>query len=68
MGAIMVEARPKAKQAIFGSTSDNIKYAKGVKDELKKMGHFVELVYCSRSKIIIQAWCKNQYSECTYYT
>ena len=45
MGAIMVEARTKAKLAIFGSASDKVKYAKGVKDELKKIGHFVELVF-----------------------
>ena len=50
----MGEARAKAKLAIFGGASDNVKYAKGVKDELKKMGHFFELVYCSRSKIILK--------------
>ena len=50
--AIMVEARSKAKLAIFGSASDNVKYAMGVEQELKKMGHFVELIYCSRSKIL----------------
>ena len=48
----MVEARSKAKLAIFGSASDNVTYAMGVEQELKKMGHYVELIYCSRSKIL----------------
>ena len=40
----MVEARSKAKLAIFGSANDNVTYAMGVEQELKKMGHYVELI------------------------
>ena len=50
--SLISDARSKAKLDLFGQPEDNVKYASGVASEMKRMGHFVELVYCRRSKVI----------------
>ena len=50
--SIIQDARAKAKFDIFGSPEDNVKYAHSVARELKEMGHFVELLYCTRAKVV----------------
>ena len=46
--SILQEARTDAKAQLFGVAVDNVKYAEGMKLELKKDGHIVELMYTSR--------------------
>ena len=50
--SIIQDARAKAKFDIFGSPEDNVKYAHSVARELKDLGHFVELLYCTRAKVV----------------
>jgi hypothetical protein len=40
----MQEARTEAKAQFFGIAEENVKYAEGMKSELEKDGHVVELV------------------------
>jgi hypothetical protein len=42
------EARTEAKAQLFGVAEDNVKFAEGMKSELEKEGHVVELVYTNR--------------------
>ena len=46
--SILQEARTEAKVQLFGVTEDNVKFAEGMKSELEKEGHVVELVYMNR--------------------
>ncbi len=46
--SILQEARTNAKAQLFGVAEDNVKFAEGMKSELEKEGHIVELVYTSR--------------------
>jgi len=46
--SILQEARTDAKAQLFGIAADNVKYAEGMKLELEKDGHIVELMYMSR--------------------
>jgi hypothetical protein len=46
--SILQEARTNAKAQLFGVTEDNVKFTEGMKSELEKEGHVVELVYTSR--------------------
>ena len=46
--SILQEAKTKAKAQLFGVAEDNVKFAEGVKSELEKEGHVVELVYTNR--------------------
>jgi len=39
---------PNAKAQLFDVAEDNVKFAEGMKSELEKEGHIVELVYTSR--------------------
>ena len=50
--SIIQDARSKAKLEIFGSPEDNVKYARAVASDLKEMGHLVEMLYCTRSKVV----------------
>ena len=46
--SILQEARSDAKAQLFGIAAENVKYAEGMKSELEKDGHIVELMYMSR--------------------
>jgi hypothetical protein len=46
--SILQEARTEAKAQLFGVAEDNVKFAEGMKSELEKEGHVVELVYTNR--------------------
>jgi hypothetical protein len=43
--SILQEARTEAKAQLFGVAEDNVKFAEGMKSELEKEGHIVELVH-----------------------
>jgi hypothetical protein len=47
-GSILQEARIEAKAQLFGVAEDNVKFAEGMKSELEKEGHVIELVYTNR--------------------
>jgi len=46
--SILPEERTDAKAQLFGIAAENVKYAEGMKSELEKDGHIVELMYTSR--------------------
>jgi len=46
--SIIQDARDLAKIELFGLADDNVKYAKGVMDELRAMGHEVEMFFSDR--------------------
>ena len=46
--SVLQEARINAKAQLFGVAEDNVKFTEGMKSELEKEGHVVELVYTSR--------------------
>ena len=46
--SILQEARTEAKAQLVGVAEDNVKFAEGMKAELKKEGHVVELVFMNR--------------------
>jgi hypothetical protein len=50
--SILQEARTNAKAQLFGVTEENVEFAEGMKSELKKEGHVVELVYTSRKETL----------------
>ena len=50
--SITQDARANAKFDMFGSPDDNVKYAHSVARELKEMGHCVESLHCTRSKVV----------------
>ncbi len=50
--SILQEARTEAKAQLFGITEENVKYAEGMKSELEKDGHVVELMYTTRKEIL----------------
>jgi len=45
---ILQDARTEAKAQLFGVAEENVRYAEGMKSELEKDGHVVELMYMSR--------------------
>ena len=50
--SILQDARDAVKEHLFGSPSDNVLYAKGVAEQLLKLGHEVELTYSDRRKTV----------------
>jgi hypothetical protein len=48
---ILQEERTNAKAQLFGVAEDNVKFAEGMKSELEKEGHVVEL--CTRAERIL---------------
>ena len=50
--SILQEARTKANAQLFGIPEDNVKYAEGMKSELKKDSHVIELMYMTRKETI----------------
>ena len=50
--SILQEARTEAKVQLFGIAEENVKYAEGMKSELEKDGHIVELMYTTRKETI----------------
>ncbi len=46
--SILQEARTEGRAQLFGVAEDNVKSAEGMKSEMEKEGHVVELVYTSR--------------------
>jgi hypothetical protein len=50
--SILQEARTEAKAQLFGIAEENVKYAEGMKLELEKHGHVVELMYTSRKETL----------------
>jgi hypothetical protein len=50
--SILQEARSEAKAQLFGTAKDNVKYAEGMKSELQKNGHTVELVYTTQKETL----------------
>jgi hypothetical protein len=54
--SILQEARTEAKAQLFGiAEEENVKYAEGMKSELEKDGHVVELMYTTRKETIRNA-------------
>ena len=47
-GSILQEARTNAKAQLFCIAEENVQYAEGMKLELEKDGHIVELMYTNR--------------------
>ena len=43
--SIVQDRKDLAKTELFGNADDNVKYAKGVTDHLRELGHAVELIY-----------------------
>ena len=50
--SVLQEARINAKAQLFGVAEDNVKFTEGMKSELEKEGHVVELVYTSRKNTL----------------
>jgi hypothetical protein len=50
--SILQEARTNAKAQLFGVAEENVKFAEGMKSELVKEGHVVEIVYTSRKETL----------------
>ena len=50
--SLLSDACAKAKLDLFGSPSDNVKYAHRVFTKMVRMGHFVQFTYSKRSKVI----------------
>jgi hypothetical protein len=50
--SILQDARSHAKAHLFGVAEENVKFAEGMKSELEKEGHVVELVYTSRKETL----------------
>jgi hypothetical protein len=50
--SILQEARIEAKAQLFCVAEENVKYAEGMKSELEKDGHVVELMYTSRKETL----------------
>ena len=50
--SILQEARTNAKAQLFGVAEENVKLAEGMKSELEKEGHVVELVFTSRKETL----------------
>jgi hypothetical protein len=48
--SIIQDGKDLAKNELFGNADDNVKYAKGVTDHLRALGHAVELIYHDRRK------------------
>ncbi len=46
--SILQEARSDAKAQLFGIAEENVQYAEGMKLELEKDGHIIELMYTNR--------------------
>jgi hypothetical protein len=46
------EARSDAKAQLFGIAAENVKYAEGMKTELEKEGHIVNLMYTNRKETL----------------
>ena len=46
--SILQKVRTNAKAQLFGAAEENVKLAEGMKSELEKEGHVVELVYTSK--------------------
>ena len=49
---ILQEARTEAKAQLFGKAEENVKYSEGMKSELEKNGHIVELLYMNRKETL----------------
>ena len=50
--SILQDARTKAKAQLFGVAEENVRHTEGMKSELEKDGHVVELMYMSRKDIL----------------
>ena len=50
--SILQEARTNAKAQLFGVAEENVKFADGMKSELEKEGHVVEIVYTNRKETL----------------
>ncbi len=50
--SILQEARTDAKAQLFGIAEENVKYAEGMKTELEKEGHIVNLIYTNRKETL----------------
>jgi len=50
--SILQKVRTNAKAQLFGAAEENVKLAEGMKSELEKEGHVVELVYTSRKETL----------------
>ena len=56
---ILQEARTEAKAQLFGKADEYVKYAEGMKSELEKNGHIVELLYTNRKETLRNARGQN---------
>jgi hypothetical protein len=48
--SILQDAKTEAKAQLFGIAEENVKHAEGMKSELEKDGHVVDLMYTTRKK------------------
>jgi hypothetical protein len=53
--SILQDARDAVKEQLFGSPANNVLYAKGVAEQLRKLGHEVEFTYTDRRKTLKKA-------------
>ena len=52
--SILQEGRDQAKAQLFGSADESVKYAWGIKAELRALGHDVELIFANRRETLQQ--------------
>ena len=50
--SILQDVRKKAKFRLFGMADDNAMYTNGVVSELKNLGHYMELLFSTRAKVV----------------
>ena len=50
--AILQEGRDIAKATLFGVAEENVKYAKGIAHEMRRLGHHVRILYANRKEVL----------------
>ncbi len=50
--SVLQEARDSAKIELFGSADNNVCYARGVANQLRKLDHKVELIFCNQQETL----------------
>ena len=50
--SILQDARSNTKAQLFGIAEENVKYTEGMKSELEKDGHIVQLIYTNRKETL----------------
>ena len=50
--SVVQDARDRAKLELFGSAEENVRYARGVMDHVRQLGHEVEMIFQDRQKTL----------------